>query len=149
MIRLMAVDPGKSNGFAIVKYEPIDYLLWLEKIGTLTENELYSLLAEVGPLDELVVENFLNRPSKTRKGAFDWSNNHTSQVIGALRLWTVQTKTTLVMQEPAQKVPGYGYLRKKYVPGRREVHHYDALAHAAFRLVSHYKLPPQKLQWSK
>lgn len=149
-MRMMAVDPGKSNGFAIIRFELEPIQLDLMKIGTLSESELFDLLTELGDsLDELVVENFLNRPKKARQGAFDWSANHTSQVIGALRLWAAQTKTNLVMQEPNQKVPGYGYLRKTYVPGRRDVHHFDALAHAAFRLVSHYKVPPPQLQWSK
>jgi hypothetical protein len=144
MLRILAIDPGKANGYAIVTY---DEFLSLEKIGTVAESELYQLVQDYGEtLDELVVEDFLNRPGKTRTGAFDWSNNHTSQVIGALRLLAIQTKTELVLQQPVQKVPGYGYLGKKYQKGRGGMHQFDALAHAAFRLVTKHKVP-LPLKW--
>lgn len=146
--RILAIDPGVSNGYALiqVEFEPLE--LWLLKIGTLKESELFELVQDL-QFDEMVVEAFRNRPQQARKGAFDWASNETSQVIGALKLLAAQKKIPLVLQEPAQKVPGYGYLKKQYVPGRRDVHHFDALAHGAFRLVSHYKVPPPQLQWSK
>lgn len=150
---ILSVDPGKNNGWVEATVDLTAKKMQLIGIGTdLPEQFRKQLMGwmkkhphELRP-EIIVVEDFLNRPQKTQSGAFDWSENLTSQMIGSLQLAADFLGAPLVKQQPSLKVPGYGFLGKEYKKGKGGMHHWDAYAHLAYYLVTKHQFRPPDLK---
>ena len=66
----------------------------------------------------------------------------TLRQIGAFELLCLNSEIELVKQMPTTKPAGYGFLGKKYVKGKKEMHAWDSMAHLAFYLVSKRGMQP-------
>lgn len=139
-MRILALDPGQHNGYGILRTLE-NRTIMVERFGVLEKEDFYEqlpdLISENGnKVDVVVVEDFKTRPNKARVGAFDWSQMVAPKVIGAIEfachLWVVD----MVLQQPAVKPPGYGFLGRDYKQGAKGVHHWDALAHGYYYLVT-------------
>jgi hypothetical protein len=137
-MRILAVDPGESNGWCILELQP-DKRIKLINYGTDKKMDFYSRLSNLTQsidYDVIVAEDFKVRPGYAKQGAFDWNRMPAPQVLGVLEFLSVVHKIPFVLQQPSLKPPGYGFLGKPYVKGAKNAHHWDALAHGMFYLVT-------------
>ena len=131
---ILGIDPGKTTGLALISVEGKKISLF----GTRESRDQTCLdyFDWIKESNVVVCENFLNRPAKTKSGAFDWSNNLTSQIIGSIKTLAALEEKVFHLQEPAIKPVGYGFANLKYVAGKSGTHQKDALAHAVFYAVT-------------
>lgn len=149
-MRVIGFDPGEMTGIGILEVGD-DKIMRLKHSDTLARTDLYMKLPRlIQGCDAVVIEDFKVRPNNARKGSFDWSHLIPVQVIGAIHYQSMHSEIPSHFQQPNLKPMGYAYLGKRYVKGQRNVHHLDALAHAAYYLVKHrYAVPNGSLQQSK
>lgn len=138
---ILGVDPGKSTGLATIRIEDKKIIPISMEVSKGSTTQLAPFVEQA---DIVVVENFLVRPTKARKGAFDWDPMITSRVIGAVELLCEQFHKKLVFQEPSIKPVGFGWGNMKYVAGKKGTHSQDALAHAVFYAVKNGLANPVK-----
>lgn len=131
---ILGLDPGVSTGWGLVQAEKAQSLKVL-RFGTTLDQSLLELEEQFQEADRIVIENWKVRPKEARKGSFDWDPMITPQVIGAAKLLSRLHGKPAFEQSPADKPMGYGFLRQKYVKGKKGMHSMDALAHAAFYCV--------------
>lgn len=132
---ILGLDPGKNTGYAVIdlqerKIKPTGEI-GVEKNGQVDE----IILPLIQKADLVVMEDFLVRPDKARKGNFDYSNMIAPQVIGKIELACKLTSTEFVKQPSSVKPPAYGYSNQKYVSGKKGMHWQDAFAHAVYYAV--------------
>jgi hypothetical protein len=141
---ILAVDPGQHNGYCLVSYNAgKDFIV--EAFGTMEKLLFYRWLQNECPdLECLVVEDFKTRPNEARRGVFDWNQMVAPKVIGALEYFAEARQIPIHLQQPAIKPMGYGYLGKTYKKGGKDLHHWDAIAHAMFWLVSKKLVLPNR-----
>ena len=141
-MRVIGFDPGETTGVGILEVGS-DKKMHLVYSNSLIKVDLYSKLPRLlDGVDAVIIEDFKVRPNNARKGSFDWSHLVPVQVIGALDYVTRSLGIPSHFQQPNLKPVGYAYLGRKYVRGEKNVHHLDALAHAAYFLVKNkYALP--------
>lgn len=119
-MKLLALDPGQSNGWAIYKDGAID------SFGTLQwEAEFLDWFMEQDP-DIIVAEDYIIRP-KAYDHNFD--KGVALQVLGAVKLHARRLGVPVVLQQPALKPGAYAHMGATYVKGKRGMHHMDAIAH--------------------
>lgn len=141
MRKLLGLDPGESTGWASVILSETGVLKVVE-FGVSHDLTTYDLTDHIQNCDLMVVENFLVDPTKSRTGAFDLSDMKTIQVIGALQLQARLHGKQVALQSRTVKPVGYGYLRMKYVKGKKGMHSTDAMAHAVFWAVKNAGAKP-------
>ena len=141
MTKILGIDPGKTTGWAVIYVE--DKRISLGKSGQTKDMTLVDIKEHLEDADVIVYEGFWTRPTKARQGAFDWDQMTAPQVIGSLlTLCRVLGIQQVVKQQPAQKVPGYGFSGLRYVKGKQGQHMFDALAHAVFYAVTQLQCRP-------
>ena len=140
-MKLLAIDPGKTTGWAEV--EVIDYKIQLGIFGVTKDTTLVDLLPNIKAADVVIYEAWLTRPKHLQRGAFDWDPMITPQVIGSLMtLCKTLEKQTVVKQQPSVKPVGYAFAGMKYVQGKQGTHWQDALAHAVYYAVKNLGAQP-------
>lgn len=120
--RLIALDPGKTTGFAIfVDDKPSEF-------GEMTTKEYFAFISKA-EAEYFVVEDYVIRTAK--HGGFDHSFDKgiALQLIGAAKLRAYQLDATINLQPPSLKPGAYAQMGAKYEKGKRGMHHMDALAH--------------------
>lgn len=120
--RLIALDPGKTTGFAIFEDDkPCNF-------GTMTTKEYFDFIA-TAEADYFVVEDYVIRTQKF--GGFDhnFDKGIALQLIGAAKLRAYQLGATINLQPPSLKPGAYAQMGAQYQKGKRDMHHMDALAH--------------------
>lgn len=142
-MRLLAIDPGKANGLALLdtKQDRVLRNAWTVR-GV---EKLYAELDECyEPGLTIVAEDYVNRPPQA--GGFDhhWDKGFTHRVIGAIEHWAWSNKLGIVtLQQPSIKPAMYGLVGLKYVKGAKNMHHIDAAVHG-FKFLWDRKIIPQK-----
>jgi len=137
-LTILSVDPGEHNGYALVNYTGKKEFI-VEKFGVMERPFFYRWLVSndfPSDIDLFLVEDFKTRPNEAKRGVFDWNQMIAPKVIGALELVSVWREIPLILQQPSIKPVGYGYLGKTYKKGAGNVHHWDAVAHAMYYLVT-------------
>lgn len=142
-LRILAVDPGESNGWAILDYTAEGGIVPVAT-GTTRKEEFYKALDEklLDSVNFLVVEDFTVRPNYAKSGAFDWDRMSACQVIGAIHFISTTRAIPMLLQSASVKPVGYGFLGKEYRKGAKNVHHLDAQAHGVYYLVTRLKAKP-------
>jgi hypothetical protein len=140
-MKLLGIDPGKHIGWAVVSVSPEKKML-VHALGVSMDLTLDELSDHIKDSDLVIVESFLVRPREARKGAFDYDPMETPQVIGALKLLCHLLGKPIVEQNPSVKPVGYGFVKQKYVRGKKGTHAMDALAHAGYYAVKHLHSKP-------
>lgn len=137
---VICIDPGTTSGFAIfIKGKVANF-------GELKKDQIFIWLDRQNP-DLFVVENYRIRPRTFRgKQTRTWDNPFALRILGAVESQCQIKEIPLVIQEPAIKPIGYGFLNMPYVKGKKNVHHLDAIAHGAYYFVKHEGVSPQWLQ---
>ena len=131
---LLAIDPGKTTGWATVVLTGKDISLGL--FGTTKDTTLVEIASIIEEADLLIYEAWLTRPKHLQRGAFDWDPMITPQVIGSfLTLAKTLGKSEPIKQQPSVKPVGYALTGMKYVRGKQGTHHQDAMAHAVYYAV--------------
>ena len=134
-MRVIGFDPGEMTGIGILEIDENKRLV-LKHSSTLPRTDLYMKLPRlIEGCDAVIIEDFKVRPNNARKGSFDWSHLVPVQVIGAIHYASMHAGIPSHFQQPNLKPVGYSFLGKPYVRGAKNVHHLDALAHAAYYLV--------------
>lgn len=138
-MKLLALDPGGTTGFAVYKLIGGVGRSYFEKekigIRDTKENrdELVELLLTTNP-DILVCENFRLYPWKSNAQA--WSQLIESRIIGMCELYAKMNDISLVMQTTDNRDIGYKWGAITRVPKSNPANHaYDAEAHAAFYII--------------
>lgn len=133
-IKVLAIDPGKSTGWAEIFIE--DKVIKLGMFGVCKDTTLVELIPNIKEADHLVYEAWLTRPKHLQRGAFDWDPMITPQVIGSfLTLCKALEKPEPAKQQPSIKPVGYAFAGMKYQQGKQGTHWQDAMAHAVFYAV--------------
>jgi hypothetical protein len=123
---IIAIDPGQSNGYAIYRNAvPVEYgtLMW--------EAEFLDWLNEQNPEVFVYESYFIN--IKIFNHA--WDRGIALQAIGAIKAQARRVGSVIVAQQPAVKPVAYGQMNAKYVKGKKDMHHMDALAHGHHFLI--------------
>jgi hypothetical protein len=139
--KILAIDPGKSTGWASISVE--NQICKLGLFGVTKDTTLVELIPQIKEADYLVYEAWLTRPKNLQRGAFDWDPMLTPQVIGSfLTLCKALGKSEPAKQQPSIKPVGYAFAGMKYVPGKQGDHWQDAMAHAVFFAVKNLSALP-------
>ena len=133
MIYTCGVDPGDTSGVCLLSTE--NKKTSVEEVYETKDVFSEQFKNTLKKADFIVVENFFVRPKKAKQGAFDWNPMNTIKIIGQIEALAHGLGKKVILQQPAQKVVGYGLAGMKYVPGKKNMHQYDAVAHAMFYLV--------------
>jgi hypothetical protein len=142
-VRILAIDPGKTTGWATITVE--DNKIYLGVFGNSTDMELIELKDLIESSDVIVYEGFWVRPDMAKAGHFNWDEMPALKVIGSLMtLCKLYQKTQVVKQQPSQRVPGYAFAGMAYQKGKKGKHWQDALAHACFYAVQRLHASPVK-----
>lgn len=131
-IELIAVDPGLNTGWAkFCSGVP-------KKFGTLRGlEEIFDWIHDQRP-NIWVVEDYIIRAGKAAGGyAHQWNRGEALQVIGAIKMQAQAYGADLVLQQPSIKPAAYGWLDMKYVKGKKDMHHMDAIAHGHYYIHKH------------
>ncbi len=139
-MRLLALDPGESTGWAIFQDAGI------EDFGTLKKHEVEDWLIDQKP-DVVVVEDYKIRPNKFNAHA--WSSPYTLQLIGSIKTIFKMKGIQVILQQPSVKPVGYGLAGATYVKGKPNMHYLDAIAHGCFYLVTAKGVSPKCLHIHK
>jgi len=99
MVKVLAIDPGKSTGWAEIYIE--DNVIKLGMFGVCKDTTLVELIPNIKEADHLVYEAWLTRPKHLQRGAFDWDPMITPQVIGSF----LTLCKALEKPEPAKQQP--------------------------------------------
>ena len=133
-VKILGIDPGGSTGWA--ELNVVNRRMIPGRFGTTKDKTLKEIRENIASADVIVYEGFWIRPDKAMGGKFNWQEPPALIVIGALLALCAELgKNKVVKQQPAQRVPGYGFARLTYKKGAKNVHHLDALAHAAYYAV--------------
>lgn len=141
MAKLLGIDPGKTTGWGLIRVDE-NRKIHVLQFGQTRDPTLLEIQDYLSDADLIVYEGWLTRPGDARKGSFDYDPMITPQVIGALKLQSQLLGKQVVEQSPSIKPPGYGFLGRKYVKGKKGQHQWDALAHAVYYAVKHLQAKP-------
>lgn len=133
-MKILAIDPGKTTGWANIEVK--NNKIELGVFGNTKDTTLIELLPNLTEVDIVIYEAWLTRPKHLQRGAFDWDPMVAPQVIGSLlTLCKTLEKQEIVKQQPSIKPVGYALAGMKYVQGKKGTHWQDALAHAVYYAV--------------
>lgn len=123
--RLIALDPGKTTGFAIFTDDkPV-------RFGTLTTKEYFEFLVEQDA-KYWIVEDYVIRTAQFGGHDHSFDKGIALQLIGAAKLKAFQTGSEIHLQPPSLKPGAYAQMGAEYKKGKRNMHHMDALAHGTW-----------------
>jgi hypothetical protein len=140
-MRVLALDPGKTTGYANVTIDE-DKNLQLGEFGQCKDMTMLELEPFFTKADVILYEGYWIRPDLARAGSFDWQGAPALEAIGAIMALAKRHQKPTVKQQPAQRVPGYAFAGLSYVKGKKGTHWQDALAHACFYAVSRQRANP-------
>lgn len=119
-MRILAIDPGGTTGYAVLEDGKPTHM------GQIDSSDILRWINSLTKPDVLILENYRVRPGHKR-----WDETQPSQLIGAFKLKAAEWGIEPVMQEPAIKPVGYGWMRAKF--GITDKNHMlDALAHSIY-----------------
>jgi len=134
-LKILGLDPGKTTGWGILQLS--DKKLSVHSFGETKDMTMLEIKEQFELADIIVYEGWWTRPKNAKRGDFNWDKMSAPQAIGSIKtMCAMLGKTPKDPQQPASKVPGYGFLRMKYHPGKKGQHAFDALAHAGFFCVT-------------
>lgn len=141
-MKILSFDPGERTGWARLDTEATPAIT---EFGTLIgKAKLYDFLQGGGldRIDQIVVENYIVRQTKKVNG-FDhsWSKVETLRYIGAIDLRAHQLGIPIFYYNASNKPAAYGMLGLKYIKGKSNMHHIDAIVHA-YKHCEEKKLMP-------
>ena len=135
-MKVMAIDPGGTTGFALFNGELIP-----EAVGEVKQDDLFDWLSSYKDVDIWVVEDYFVRPGKGKNGyQHQWNRGDTFRIIGAIHFHAFLTRSEFQLQQPSQKVMGYKLMGKEYVKGKKDMHMFDAIAHGHVYLSKNPRL---------
>lgn len=144
-MRILALDPGVSTGFASLdtqlKNPLVGIGVWKPREELWSELETYTH----NLFDVIVIENYTNRPKSA--GGFDhtWDQGATHRVIGGIESWAhrTQPQAKVHFYEASIKVAMYPLLGLVYQKNKKDNHHMDALVHG-YKYIYDNKLLPRE-----
>lgn len=140
-MKILGIDPGRNTGYYVINLNDrvITSTATFGVTHDLTGLELKPILELV---DHVVCESFSVRPQESRRGSFDWDPMETPQMIGSLKTLAALIGRPIHMQNPSVKPVAYGFANMKYQKGKKNMHVYDALAHAVYFAVRNLGAKP-------
>ena len=130
---LLCFDPGETRKAPGVGWASFDLPSGdMVDFGQILNEDLVDLLRTIQPT-LVICENYKNRPWK--RGASNFSENKTSQVIGAIRMWCELYDVPMVMQEPDNKDMGIMWSGTRVPKNHALSHQVDAYGHGVFYIV--------------
>jgi hypothetical protein len=121
-LRILAVDPGSTTGYAVIEEGQV------ATFGSPTgQDEIWQWYEWIEDqyFDVFVIEDFRIRPGVN----FSWSQLFPIQVIGALKYLAWKKGAEIVIQQASIKPAAYGQIGLKYEKGKQGMHIKDAVAH--------------------
>jgi hypothetical protein len=154
METILAIDPGFHLGFVQVQFDPDRKTVQLQGAGTTIGTENILEFIANSRADIYVVEDYKIRPANNqtkaerRRYEHQWDSGDTMRYIGMVQSRAHALGAEFVLQQPACKPAGYGWMGKTYVKGRRDglVHQDDATSHLCFYLVKNRGCPQDILK---
>jgi hypothetical protein len=137
---ILGLDPGKTTGWALI--DVTDRRITPINLGETQDMTCLVLRPQMQEADLIVIENFLVRPDKAKKGSFDYDPMWAPQVIGSLKTMAAVLEKKVVLQPSSIKPVGYGWANQRYVAGKQKQHKWDAVAHAVYYAVKHLNALP-------
>ncbi|PWA11086.1 hypothetical protein DCC39_10330 [Pueribacillus theae] len=128
--RIVAIDPGKSNGFAFFEGEELHLSGVFMNIPEAIERMFY-LIDYYSP-DELVIESFRLYPWKAKQQF--WSDFETPEIIGVLKHWAWNRELPVIMQPASNKQPFPDERLRKMNVYVTNGHARDAIRHGLYRV---------------
>lgn len=130
---LLSLDPGKTTGAALFKYEAEDgrYVRHvLLRIWTISFEDIFKWLNENVP-DYYVVEDYKVRPRHLQKSGYahQWDDGKTLRIIGFIEGLAQEHGVTIKKVQPSDKPLAYRLINKEYKKGKPNMHMWDAMAH--------------------
>ena len=152
METILAIDPGFHLGWVQVIFDPEAKRVQLQGAGTTIGTDNILQFIQDSKADIYVVEDYkirppMKNPQNNRRYTHQWDSGDTMRYIGMIQARAHALGAEYVLQQPACKSAGYGYMGKEYKKGRRDgvVHQDDATAHLVFYLVKNRKCVPDVL----
>jgi len=140
-VKILGIDPGRTTGYANITVT--DRKISLGEFGLTYNMDLLAIKDHIINADVIVYESFYVRPDMAMSGKFNWQEMPALQVIGSLMtLCSLYQKSTVVKQQPSQRVPGYAFAGLNYKQKAKGKHWQDALAHACFYAVKNLHAVP-------
>ena len=154
METVLAIDPGFHLGWVQVQFNPDGKTVQLQGAGTTLGTENILTFIQNSKADIYVVEDYKIRPARNqsklerRRYEHQWDSGDTMRYIGMIQARAHALGAGFVLQQPACKPAGYGWMGKQYVKGRKDaqVHQDDAASHLCFYLVKNRGCPPDILK---
>jgi hypothetical protein len=154
METILAIDPGFHCGWVQVQFDPERKTVQLQGAGTTIGTENILEFIQNSKADTYVVEDYKIRPANNlskaerRRYEHQWDSGDTMRYIGMIQARAHALGAKFVLQQPACKPAGYGWMGKTYVKGRKDslVHQDDATAHLIFHLVKNRDCQPDILK---
>ena len=154
METILTIDPGYHLGWVKVQFDSEGNKVQLQGAGTIIGTENILDWIQEATADTFVVEDYKIRPhnmkdpANRRRYEHRWDSGDTMRYIGMLQARAHALGAEFVLQQPACKPAGYGYMGKSYKKNRHDdlVHQDDATSHLAFYLVKSRKCPPDVLR---
>lgn len=155
METILAIDPGFHLGWVQIQFDPEANKVGLQGAGTTIGTENILTFIQDAKADIFVVEDYkirpaakIKNPEQRRRYEHQWDSGDTMRYIGMIQARAHALGAEFVLQQPACKPAGYGWMGKQYVKGRSGglVHQDDATAHLCFYLVKNRKCPPDILK---
>lgn len=145
-MKLFACDPGESIGYVSISYDLETKQMTIlntgvQKFGGSSKVTARFFRAQVDDAALYVVENYVINP-KVYGHSHQGDSGIALRQIGMLEMLAVERDAQVILQMPTVKPPGYGYLGKQYVRGKKGQHAFDALAHVVFYLVTQLGMQP-------
>jgi len=145
-VKIFACDPGESIGWGRILFDEDSKRMSIlgtgvEKIGSQPTKTCEFFREQTEDSDLFVVENYIVNP-KVYGHTHQGDSGFALRQIGMLQMRAVELSKQIVLQMPTVKPPGYGFLGRKYVRGKKEQHGWDALAHATYYLVTVHGMQP-------
>lgn len=131
---MLAVDPGKSTGFALFSSE--DNFHWKkDRIGVRTDRFLFYETLDLFAPDVLVCEKFVLYPWKSM--AQGWSNMETSKIEGACEAYAHRRDIQFILQSTDNRDIGYMHGQVPHLPKSNPSNHaHDAWAHGCYWVIN-------------
>lgn len=133
-LKILAIDPGKTTGWANISVDAAKHIS-LGEFGNSKDMTLVEISSHIQAADVIVYESFYVRPDMAMSGKFNWQEMPALKVIGSLMTLCKLYQKSTVKQQPSQRVPGYAFAGLNYKQKAKGKHWQDALAHACFYAV--------------
>lgn len=139
-MKIMAIDPGVSTGWAIGVVDTEAKTCYLDKHGWTPWQEFvltfHHRMVGDDPFPTVIYESWLLRKNKALTLA--GSDMPSSQCIGAIRLSCWLAGAMMVVQHPDHKTPANAWIKAKglYLPESDVEHNRDAIRHLYYYCIT-------------